>query len=67
MMRDYLFNINIDEMSKNSLQNIINNELNFRDIVKKTTLSREKIFPVDNKKLHFNEIVQGIYNKENKI
>ena len=67
MMRDYLYNIDIDEMNNASLNKILDNKQNFQEIEKKSIISRDKIFPTDLNKIEFNDVIYEIFNKENKF
>lgn len=65
-IRDYLYNIDIDDMSENKLNNLINDKKIFNEIRRKSISSREKIFLNNNIKLDFNKIVNNIFANENK-
>jgi hypothetical protein len=65
-MRDHLYNIDIEKVSKNQLNNILDNIESFNEIKTKSTVSRKKIFPNNDLKLEFNKIVNNIFENENK-
>ena len=65
-MRDHLYNLDIEKVGKNQLNNILDNLENFSKIKTKSLISRKKIFPNNDLKLEFNEIINNIFKYENK-
>ncbi len=65
-MRDYLYNLDLHSVTNNSLSHILDNKQSFNEIENKSLFSREKVFPSNNLKLEFNEIINNIFKNENK-
>ena len=65
-MRDHLYNLDIEKVGNNQLNNILDNLENFSKIKTKSLISRKKIFPNNDLKLEFNEIINNIFKYENK-